>query len=80
MIIFSISITACPRIYAADIKHGLALIEPLGDKVFSRMMARGDDMGEPMKAAVEVLADMAARDWPSKVPVRGGTQPSHCQL
>lgn len=62
-----------PRIYAADLKLGLALIEPLGDRVFSRMMARGDDMGEPMKAAVEVLADMAARDWPSTVPVRGGT-------
>ena len=62
-----------PRIYAADVKLGLALIEPLGDKVFSRMMARGCDMGEPMKAAVEVLADMAAREWPRKVPVRGGT-------
>lgn len=62
-----------PRIYAADVELGLAIIEPLGDRVFSRMMARGDDMGEPMKVAVEVLADMAARDWPSTVPVRGGT-------
>jgi tRNA threonylcarbamoyl adenosine modification protein YjeE len=61
-----------PRIYAADIKHGMALIESLGDKVFSRMMAKGEDMAEPMKAAVDVLADMAAREWPSKVPVRGG--------
>ena len=60
-----------PRIYAADIKLGLALIEPLGDKVFSRMIARGENMGEPMKAAVEVLADMAARDWPNTIPVRG---------
>ena len=64
-----------PRVYAVDIKLGLALIESLGDKVFSRMMAGGDDMEEPMKAAVEVLADMATRDWPSKVPVRGG--PDH---
>ena len=63
-----------PQVYAADIKHGMALIESLGDKVFSRMMARGEDMGKPMKAAVEVLADMAARDWPSTVPVRGGTE------
>ena len=63
-----------PRIYAADVKLGLALIEPLGDKVFSRMMARGEDMGEPMKAAVDVLADIAAREWPSTVPVRGGTE------
>lgn len=63
-----------PRIYAADVKQGLALIEPLGDKVFSRMMVQGEDMGDPMKTAVEVLADMAARDWPSTVPVRGGTE------
>lgn len=63
-----------PRIYAADVKLGLALIEPLGDKVFSRMMARGDDMAEPMKAAVDVLADMAAREWPGTVPVRSGTE------
>ena len=63
-----------PQIYAADIKHGMALIESLGDRVFSRMMARSEDMGEPMKAAVDVLADMAAREWPSTVPVRGGTE------
>lgn len=63
-----------PQIYAADVKLGMALIEPLGDKVFSRMMARGEDMREPMKAAADVLADMAARDWPGKVPVRGGTE------
>jgi tRNA threonylcarbamoyl adenosine modification protein YjeE len=63
-----------PQIYAADIKHGMALIESLGDKVFSRMMARGEDMGEPMKTAVDVLADMHLRQWPSKVPVRGGTE------
>jgi tRNA threonylcarbamoyl adenosine modification protein YjeE len=61
-----------PRIYTADVNLGMALIEPLGDRVFSRMMARGEDMEEPMKAAVEVLADMAKRDWPNKVPVRGG--------
>ncbi len=63
-----------PRIYAADIKHGLALIESLGDRVFRRMIARGEDMGEPMKAALDVLADMAAREWPTNVPVRGGTE------
>ena len=60
------------QVYAADIRLGLAFVEPLGDKVFGRMMARGEDMGEPMKAAVQVLADMAAREWPSTIPVRGG--------
>jgi tRNA threonylcarbamoyl adenosine modification protein YjeE len=61
------------KIYDADVKNGLALIEPLGNNVFGRMIARGDDMGEPMKVAVEILADMAQRDWPNKVPVRGSS-------
>ena len=34
-----------PKIYAADIGNGIAPIESLGDKVFGRMMARGEDMG-----------------------------------
>ena len=61
-----------PEIYDVDIKQGLALIEPLGNSVFSKMIARGDDMREPMKVAAEILADMAKRDWPGKAPVRGG--------
>jgi N-acetylmuramate 1-kinase len=64
---------SAPAIYDVDIKQGLALIEPLGSNVFGKMIARGDDMGEPMKAAVEVLADMAVRDWPTTVPVRGSS-------
>ena len=64
---------SAPAIYYVDIKQGLALIESLGSNVFGKMIARGDDMGEPMKAAVEVLADMAARDWPTAVPVRGSS-------
>lgn len=65
---------SAPKIYDADIKQGLALIEPLGNKVFGRMIARGDDMGEPMKVAVQILADMATKNWPSKVSVRGGSE------
>ncbi len=61
------------KVYDVNIKQGLALIEPLGNNVFGEMIARGDDMGEPMKAAVEVLADMAVRDWPNTVPVRGSS-------
>ncbi len=64
---------SAPRIEEADTTLGLALIEPLGDRVFGKMMRRGDDMAEPMRAAVEVLADMAARDWPETVPLRGGS-------
>ena len=61
------------KIYDVEVKNGLAFIEPLGKKVFGRMIARGDDMREPMKVAVEILTDMAKRDWPSKVPVRGSS-------
>ena len=61
------------RIYDVDTREGIALIEPLGSNVFSRMVARGDDMREPMKVAAEVLADMAKREWPSTVPVRGSS-------
>ena len=63
------------KIRDVDVGNGLALIESLGDKVFGKMIIRGDDMREPMKAATEVLADMAKRDWPRTAPVRGG--PDH---
>jgi N-acetylmuramate 1-kinase len=60
-----------PQIYACDITHGLALIEDLGNNVFATMFRRGDNMEAPMRAAVEVLADMARREWPSSAKVRG---------
>jgi N-acetylmuramate 1-kinase len=63
-----------PEIYDVDIDQGLALIEPLGTQVFGRMMLNGHDMREPMMAAVDVIADMANRQWPTRVPVRGGRQ------
>jgi N-acetylmuramate 1-kinase len=65
---------SAPEIYALDLKNGLALIEFLGDQVFGAMVLRGDDMRVPMRAAVAILADMAARQWPSRVPVRGGSE------
>jgi N-acetylmuramate 1-kinase len=68
--LFSLGYSA-PKVEEADTTLGLAFIEPLGERVFGRMMLRGDSMAEPMRAAVEVLADMAARDWPRSVPVRG---------
>ncbi len=61
-----------PEIYSFDLDNGLALIESLGTQVFGKMMLLGDDMREPMKAAVEVLAELASRDWPADVPIRGG--------
>ena len=72
--LFNLNYSAA-KINDVDVGNGLALIESLGDKVFGKMLVRGDDTREPMKAAAEVLADMAKRDWPSTAPVRGG--PDH---
>jgi hypothetical protein len=63
---------AAPRIEHADLQAGLAIIEDLGDAVYGRMRSAGLDMRAPMTAAVEVLADMAERTWPTSVPLRGG--------
>jgi tRNA threonylcarbamoyl adenosine modification protein YjeE len=58
---------SAPAILDADIGNGLAVIEDLGDRVYGRMMLAGDDMREPQRAAVAVLADMAKREWPVSV-------------
>ncbi len=56
-----------------DLGNGLALMESLGHDVFGKMTAEGRDMRKPMRAAIEVLADMAGRVWPRSVPLRGGS-------
>ncbi len=61
-----------PAIEAFDLEHGFAIIEDLGRNVYGRMMLAGDDMREPMRAAVEVLADMAGKSWPAQVSIDGG--------
>ncbi len=63
---------SAPRVHHCDLGRGLAIIEHLGSKVYGRMMLDGADMREPLSAAVELLADMAGRDWPSEIPVPGG--------
>ncbi len=60
------------EIHDLDLGNGLALIESLGGNVFGKMNAEGQDMREPMRAAIEVLADMAGRVWPRSAPLRGG--------
>ena len=58
---------SAPIIEMIDLDSGLAIIENLGGKVFGQMMRDGDNMREPLATAVEVLADMATRSWPSVV-------------
>lgn len=64
---------SAPRSEAHDLGSGLAVMEDLGRRVYGGMMRAGADMREPMRAAVAVLADMAARDWPKDVPLDGQT-------
>jgi N-acetylmuramate 1-kinase len=59
---------SAPKIEARDQINGLAIIEHLGGKVFGRMMVDGDNMAEPMREAVNVLANMAEKTWPSTIP------------
>jgi N-acetylmuramate 1-kinase len=56
---------SAPRVIANDIASGLALIEPLGDRVYGRMMLAGEDMREPMLQAASLLAEMATHQWPT---------------
>ncbi len=63
---------SAPRILAADLKQGLALIEPLGDKVFGKMLLAGEDMQAPLETAALLLADMVGKNWPSTVEAAPG--------
>jgi N-acetylmuramate 1-kinase len=60
---------SAPRIETYNVNAGLAIIENLGDHVFGRMMRDGVDVREPMLAAVEVLADMSRKIWPTHVKI-----------
>ncbi|MCA3561198.1 MAG: tRNA (adenosine(37)-N6)-threonylcarbamoyltransferase complex ATPase subunit type 1 TsaE [Aestuariivirga sp.] len=64
---------SAPKAEAYDLAQGFAVMEDLGRRVYGGMMRAGEDMREPMQAAVAVLADMARRDWPKDVPLDGQT-------
>jgi N-acetylmuramate 1-kinase len=59
-----------PRILACDIAEGLALIEDFGDAVFGKLRAEKQSMEMPMMAAIEVLSDIAGRNWPAQFEMR----------
>jgi N-acetylmuramate 1-kinase len=50
-----------PKTLGFDYTNGLAVIEDLGSDVFGKMLLAGEDMTEPMLAAVELLADIGHR-------------------
>ncbi len=64
---------SAPRIHAIDLEAGLALIEDFGGRSFNSLIREGLDLSEQLTAAVELLADMAARDWPAAVTLSDGS-------
>jgi N-acetylmuramate 1-kinase len=61
-----------PEILQCDFEKGLALIEYLDGITYFNAHAAGFDLEDPMRAALDVLADMCGHDWPARVPVREG--------
>jgi N-acetylmuramate 1-kinase len=64
---------SAPELYAADLDQGFLIIEDFGDRLYGQMIAGGEDVSEPMAAAVELLAHVAGRDWPAAMPLPEGT-------
>lgn len=63
---------SAPEIFHAAPGQGFLIIEDFGDRLYGRMMTGGEDVSEPMTAAVELLARVTERDWPASMPVPGG--------
>jgi tRNA threonylcarbamoyl adenosine modification protein YjeE len=64
---------SAPEIFEADLRQGFLIIEDLGDLVYGRMACARKPMSEPISAAVKLLADMAAQEWPADLPVNDAT-------
>lgn len=62
---------SAPKTFRADLAKGLALIEPLGEQVYGKMYRAGENMRVPLEAAVELLANMTLRHWPSQPLAEG---------
>jgi N-acetylmuramate 1-kinase len=65
---------SAPELYAAHLDQGFLIIEDFGDRLYGRMIADGEDVCEPMAAAVDLLAYVAERDWPAAMPLPDGTE------
>lgn len=60
---------SAPEILAWDLENGLLVLEDLGNDVFGTMIARGEDMAEPYREAVNVLIDLATKTLPADLSV-----------
>ena len=63
---------SAPEVFEADLVHGFLIIEDLGDALYGRIMNQRLPVDEQMTAAVAILADIAAQDWPAVTPLSEG--------
>jgi tRNA threonylcarbamoyl adenosine modification protein YjeE len=63
---------SAPAIIAIDHAAGLALVEDFGNTSFNSMIRDDADISGPLNEAVELLADMASREWPACVALSSG--------
>jgi tRNA threonylcarbamoyl adenosine modification protein YjeE len=64
---------AAPAIHAADLDHGLLLLEDLGDLSFGRALAAGAPQPLLWGAAVDLLAELRRSPVPDRLPLPDGT-------
>jgi tRNA threonylcarbamoyl adenosine modification protein YjeE len=62
-----------PRILAHDMKHGLLIIEDLGDSVFAAEIARGKDQNELWRRATDTLTALRQHRPQAPLPLPDGT-------
>jgi hypothetical protein len=60
-----------PEIYAFDLDQGFIVLEDLGDAVFGKEVQRGRSQSELWAAAVDVLAALAEKAPPERLPIPG---------
>jgi len=61
-----------PAIFAADIKHGLILLEDLGDAIFNRIIAGDEDELPLYETAIDALAELHTNGAPTALPLSTG--------
>ena len=64
---------SAPQTIACDLDNGLALIEHLDGQTFYDLIKAAEDTSQCLLAAVSLLADMAAQDWPDIVTLADGS-------
>jgi len=57
---------SAPRIFAADVEHGLLLLEDFGDDTYTRLFASGHDEAKLYALAVDLLIDLHRKFAPAR--------------